>query len=158
MLRSLFLSWGLLLYDSVQKYQIRFDTLMLGYVTMIWYGFIRHITVIVISQNWDNNSSRIVLLIFRQKKHNHSAELCIGMQWQVVISIVALYIAFEGQIIFRILWQSSRHNSGVIMSAMASRITSLTIVYSTIQQPSSASLSFVWGIHRCRWIPRTKGL
>ena len=43
----------------------------------------------------------------------------------------------------------------VIMSAMASQITSLTIVYSTVysganqsEHQSSASLAFVWGIHR----------
>ena len=47
---------------------------------------------------------------------------------------------------------------------MASIITSLTIVYSTVysgvdqrKPQSSGSLAFVWGIHRDRWIPRTKG-
>ena len=47
---------------------------------------------------------------------------------------------------------------------MASQITSLTVVYSTVysdadqrKHQSSASLAFVWGIHRDRWIPRTKG-
>ena len=50
------------------------------------------------------------------------------------------------------------------MGAIASQITSLTIVYSTVysdadqrKHQSSASLAFVWGIHRDRWIPRTKG-
>ena len=50
------------------------------------------------------------------------------------------------------------------MSAIASQITSLTIVYSIVysdadqrNHQSSASLAFVWGIHRDRWIPRTKG-
>ena len=52
----------------------------------------------------------------------------------------------------------------VIMTTMASQITSLTVVYSTVywdadkrKHQSSASLAFVWGIHRSRWIPRTKG-
>ena len=47
------------------------------------------------------------------------------------------------------------HYSGVIMGAMASQITSLTTVYSTVylgadqrKHESSASLAFVWGIHR----------
>ena len=47
------------------------------------------------------------------------------------------------------------HYSDVIMGAMASQITSLTIVYSAIylsadqrKHQSSASLAFVWGIHR----------
>ena len=50
------------------------------------------------------------------------------------------------------------------MSAMASQISSLTIVYSTFdsgvdqrKHQSSASLASVWGIHLGRWIPRTKG-
>ena len=45
------------------------------------------------------------------------------------------------------------HYGDVIMSAMASQITSLTIVCSTVysdqrKHQSSASLAFVWGIHR----------
>ena len=47
------------------------------------------------------------------------------------------------------------HYSDVKMGAMASQITSLTIVYSTVysdadqrKHQSSASLAFVWGIHR----------
>ena len=50
------------------------------------------------------------------------------------------------------------------MGPIASQITSLTIVNSIVysgadqrKHQSSASLAFVWGIHRDRWIPRTKG-
>ena len=50
------------------------------------------------------------------------------------------------------------------MTTIASQITSLTVVYSIVysctverKHQSSASLAFVWGIHRDRWIPRTKG-
>ena len=56
------------------------------------------------------------------------------------------------------------HYHDVIMDPIASQITSLTIVYSIVysdaderKHQSSASLAFVWGIHRDRWIPRTKG-
>ena len=56
------------------------------------------------------------------------------------------------------------HYIDVIMTTIASQITSLTVVYSTVysdvdqrKYQSSASLAFVWGIHRDRWIPRTKG-
>ena len=56
------------------------------------------------------------------------------------------------------------HYSDVIMTSMATQITSLTIVYSAVyssadqrKRQSSASLAFVRGIHRDRWIPRTKG-
>ena len=47
------------------------------------------------------------------------------------------------------------HHNGVIVSAMASQFTSITIVYSTVnsgadqsKHQSSALLAFVWGIHR----------
>ena len=47
------------------------------------------------------------------------------------------------------------HYDDVIMGTIASQITSLTIVYSTVysgadqsKHQSSASLAFVWGIHR----------
>ena len=56
------------------------------------------------------------------------------------------------------------HYSGVIMGTMASQITSLTNVYSTVysgadqrKHQNSASLAFVRGIHRDRWIPSTNG-
>ena len=56
------------------------------------------------------------------------------------------------------------HYNDVIMTTMASQITSLMVVYSNVysdpdqrKHQSSASLAFVWGIHRDRWIPRTKG-
>ena len=56
------------------------------------------------------------------------------------------------------------HYDDVIMTTIASQITSLTvvcsIVYSGVDQrkhQSSASLAFVRGIHRDRWIPRKKG-
>ena len=52
-------------------------------------------------------------------------------------------------------WYTDSHYDDVIMSTIASQITSLTIVYSTIysgadqsKHQSSASLAFVWGIHR----------
>ena len=59
----------------------------------------------------------------------------------------------------------NNHYIDVIMTTMASQIISLAVVYSTVysdadqrKHQSSASLAFVWGIHRDRWIPRTKGL
>ena len=59
---------------------------------------------------------------------------------------------------------SAEHYNDVIMSTIASQITSLTIVYSTVfsdadqrKHQTSASLAFVREIQRDRWIPRTKG-
>ena len=56
------------------------------------------------------------------------------------------------------------HYDDVRMGAIASQITSLTIVYSTVypdadqrKHQSPASLAVVRGIRRDRWIPRTKG-
>ena len=56
------------------------------------------------------------------------------------------------------------HYINIIMTTMASQITSLTVVYSMFysgadqrKHQSSTSQAFVRGIHRDRWIPRTKG-
>ena len=56
------------------------------------------------------------------------------------------------------------HYVDVIMTTVASQFTSLAAVYSIVysgaderKHQSSASLAFVRGIHRDRWIPRTKG-
>ena len=55
------------------------------------------------------------------------------------------------------------HYNDVIIGAIASQIASLAIVYSTVysgwdhrKYKISASLAFVCGIHRDRWIPRRK--
>ena len=62
------------------------------------------------------------------------------------------------------MWSGPQHYTDVIMTTMTSQITSLTVVYLTVysdadqrKHQSSASLAFVWGIRRDRWIPRTKG-
>ena len=69
---------------------------------------------------------------------------------------------FEVHSYLRSVTVATCHYIDVIMTTMASQITSLTIVYSTVysdadqrKHQSSASLAFVWGIHRGRWISRT---
>ena len=68
----------------------------------------------------------------------------------------------HGVMSYNFVFKFLNHHNEVIMNSMASQITSLTIVYSTVysgadqrKHQSSASLAFVRGIHR--WIPRTKG-
>ena len=78
-------------------------------------------------------------------------------------------------IIYELVWKyrmgkldryktTANHYIDVIMTTMASQITSLTVVYSIVysgadqrKHQSSPSLAFVRGIHRDRWITRTKG-
>ena len=57
----------------------------------------------------------------------------------------------------------SVHHTDVIMSLIASQITNLTIVYSTVYSDADqwkhqtyAPLTFVQGIHRDQWLPRTR--
>ena len=71
-------------------------------------------------------------------------------------------VSVSGKLSLRL--SSLLHYDDVIMGTIASQITSLTSVYSTVysgadqsKHQSSASLAFVWGIHRDRWIPRTNG-
>ena len=71
----------------------------------------------------------------------------------------------DPSLLLRWCWGNQQpHYNDVIMTTIASQITSLTIAYSTVysdadqrKHQSSASLAFVWGFHRDRWIPRTKG-
>ena len=84
------------------------------------------------------------------KRDNQSDLACINFaSCNFVICLRVLAIMVQ-----KILWC---HYGDVIMGAMASQITSLVIVYSTVysgadqrKHQSSASLAFVWGIHRWR--------
>ena len=80
----------------------------------------------------------------------------------VIINATVLYI-----LVFMYLLEIKLlllHYIDVIMTTVASQITSLTIVYSIVysgtdqgKHQSSTSLAFVQGIHRDWWIPSTKG-
>ena len=77
------------------------------------------------------------------------------------------FVAFQNYQTHRLLYRDQfqfalnvHHYIDFIMITMASQITSLTIVYSTVysdadqrKHQSSASLAFVWGIHRTGEFP-----
>ena len=74
--------------------------------------------------------------------------------------------SFDVDVISRDTYNDEKinHYIDVKMTTMTCQLTSLTVVYSTVysdanqrKHQSSASLAFVWGFHRDRWIPRTKG-
>ena len=82
------------------------------------------------------------------------------------VNVLSFHILYNAHLLFSLISFSRccLHYCDAIMGTVASQITSLTIVYTTVysdadqsKQQSSASLAFVWGIHRDRWIPRTKG-
>ena len=96
---------------------------------------------------------RLSISPFRQSLFWTWNHFCLGLTWVYCVKVFAMYI-----------WIIVKHYDNVIMITLASQITSLTVVYSTVysdadqrKHQSSASLAFVWGIHRDRWIPRTKG-
>ena len=86
--------------------------------------------------------------------YSHIAEfIC----WQTVATVIPSLLHVTSPLSFH-------HYDDIIMTTIASQITSLTGVYSTVysdadqrKHQSSGSLAFVGGIHRDRWIPRTKG-
>ena len=79
---------------------------------------------------------------------------------QMTILASCWILPYKGPVM-RNVWTSSWnffHNNDVIMSMIASQITSLISVYSTVylgadqrKHQSSASLAFVWGSHRDRY-------
>ena len=96
--------------------------------------------------------------VYSIKYAHNLAELCFA------VAVFSIPIDFGDRFFIRrgcftcngsILWFSQWHYNDVIMSVMASQITSLTIVYSTLysgadqrKYQSSASLAFVWGKHQ----------
>ena len=91
------------------------------------------------------------------------------LNWPVGMGATYLLHVPQGSILLPVLrgqshsWRLKRerkdmiitHYDDVIMSSLASQITSLTVVYSTVysrgdqrKHQSSASLTFTWGIHR----------
>ena len=87
----------------------------------------------------------------------------ITISWTFVGLLTCGGVQF-GQVVGHACLHLHTHYSDVIMSTMASQIISFATVYLTVysdadqnKHQSSASLAFVWGIHRDRWIPRTNG-
>ena len=78
-----------------------------------------------------------------------------GIIWISFRYIAVMYTLTATQQTCLVILFNVFHYNDVIMGAMTSQITSLTIVYSTVysdadqrKHQSSASLAFVWGIHR----------
>ena len=91
---------------------------------------------------------------------HHSLELawkitCLKLNWNLPGDNELMGVTC-GEVLYNVSeWLVRNHYSGVIMGAMASQITSLTIVYLTVylgadqrKHQSSASLAFVRRIHR----------
>ena len=89
--------------------------------------------------------------------------MCDYTVWIVFYDLFALSENDEIKMINQ-WWQVSPHYNDVIMSVMASQISIISIVYSTVcsgedqrKHERSASLAFVMGIHRWPVNPRHKG-
>ena len=79
----------------------------------------------------------------------------IPLRWMSIHVVINIWLTLYDEHTRAFLDSSKCSQRNVIMSAMASQITSLTIVYSTVnsgtdqrKHHSSASLAFVRGIHR----------
>ena len=109
--------------------------------SVIWYGMIRLKKLLRVAQLFHN---AIISYVYFDKRwhYAHFDKFC-PICWHI---------------------RFTTHYIDVIMTIMASQITSLTVVYSIVysgagqrKHRSSVSLAFVRGIHRDWWIPRTKG-
>ena len=94
---------------------------------------------------------RLVISTF----HNHV--MASRNTWTALV-FKTLYRLLLIECILKIECHSAGHYNDVIIGKMASQITSLTIVYSTVylsadlwKHQTSAPLAFVRGIHRCHW-------
>ena len=101
--------------------------------------------------------------------HIYHMHVCMYITWSSISYLgkgdnITLFPTESLAIDFATVSVQYNHCNDVTMSPIASQITSLTAVYSTVysdadqrKHQSSASRAFVWGIHRDRWIPRTQG-
>ena len=106
---------------------------------------------VVVNGKWIKQSNILNIISYNVNGHIKSCLI-----WMIFKDLRA--------VLWGMMLQYVIHYDDVIMSAIASQITSLTIVYSTVysgadqrKHQSSASLAFVCGIHRDRWISRTEG-
>ena len=116
-------------------------------------------------------------------RHLFQDELASGMIWLLMVYLSPVWPTTQGRYLISKTFRERQHPrptgikkmrtldecghfhyTDVIMTTMAFQITNITVVYSTVysdadqrKHQSSASQAFVWGIHRDRWIPRTKG-
>ena len=147
---------------------------MLGFPLMYWSLLTKHQYILAsssISQQWDGsgswNPSSWKIRIYLSDTVDAMAADDLATRVKVTTLCAASDTKCHQHDVDFQLWQltvQQLHYNDVIMGSMASQITSLTIVYSSVysgidqrKQQSSASLVSVWGIHRGWWIPRTNG-
>ena len=123
-----------------------------------WLKFLRHVAITLIiqgpvRQNVSSILSPHIYVIFP-----------LFLLYSLLSLIFFIISPLFSTIISRLPLSRSFHYIDVIIATMASQITSLKVVYSIVysgadqrKHQSSVLLAFVWGIHRERWIPRTKG-
>ena len=103
---------------------------------------------------------RLLLLICDDICMYNSSSYAVWFRFAYIPSLfsgvdVLLDIQYHGHRSYLKFYFKFQHYDDVIMGTIASQITSLTSVYSTVysdadqsKHQSSASLAFVWGIHR----------
>ena len=115
------------------------------------------ILILEYTDSWNEKSRMYLRTLNFARLWNTMLNGSLSHRWFYFISL-ELHIVLR-----RVIWTNIHipglirlnHYNDVVMGAMASQITSLTIVYSTVysgadkrKHQSSASLAFVWGIHR----------
>ena len=88
-------------------------------------------------------------------QNSHTSCTCLYIYTYIHIYAYMHWVSFDLTSMVKSMSIIMLHYNDVVMSAMASQSTSLTIVYSSVhsgvdqrKHQSSASLAFVWGIHR----------
>ena len=129
---------------------------MTYHISSVSWSRIFFIAIVRHPQLWESMDVHVqkeAILEWRQKfGHGGSFRFRkrVGAMVCVITRVIACARSYEQS---RQCW--TFHYGDVIMGSIASQITSLTIVYSTVysgadqrKHQSSASLAFVWGIHR----------
>ena len=153
------LFWSLLRQDTVGTHNCGFRP---GLISLLW-----HYLCVIKSEITENNNNVILVPHFWLFVNGLCPRLIDSPHKG---SVMRKAFRCHDVVMLITPWHFYRHScqwyhyNDVIMGTKASQITSLTVVYSIVysgadqrKHQSYASLAFVRGIHRDRWIPRTKG-
>ena len=120
-----------------------------GRRTCIWFSWTKHILCYIEPRCMNSAMCQTVSGLHLHSVGQHNGTITSSSQYTETSNSMIMLMSWRGNVFY------ITHYDDVIMSTIASQITSLTIVYSTVysgtdqsKHQSSASLAFVWGIHR----------
>ena len=147
-------------YTTIQKIYSLFGILHIAYNTQTYYrhGGVYYKCHKLFTSKRFSDVTDIRRKIFSSRDYGNKTQTRVLKTKSLSQAKVTLRIGYK------LTRDAANHYNDVIMGALASQITSIQTVYLIVysdankrKHQSTASLAFVRGLHRGRWIPRTNG-